>query len=431
MVIRSPYEQKPSLLIQLAPHKRDLSKPIDGKQRNGSPATRMMELLRQSSVRLGLLTNGRQWMLIDAPVNETTGYYSWDASLWAEEPLTLQAFRCLLSMSRFFNVPADETLEALLTKSALKQQEVTDQLGDQVLRAVETLVHTLDQLDKEDRRIKKDQPSLLAGIGEKELYEAALTVMMRLVFLLLAEERDLLPLGEPLYDQNYAISTLLKQLQEQADQQGEDVMGYRCDAWSRLLAVFRMVYGGVEHPDLHLPAYGGRLFDPDRFPFLEGRPTGTCWQDTPAHPLKIDNRTVLHLLNALQYLQVRVGGIVEPRRLSFRGLDIEQIGHVYEGLLDHTARRAETTILGMIGTSDSEPEATLQELEQHKEKGEESLLQYLEEITGRKATTIQKNLSQSLEKQAERSKLMEACNNKQDLFERILPFAGLITQRHL
>ena len=69
-------------------------------------------------------------------------------------------------------------------------------------------------------------------------------------------------------------------------------------------------------------------------------------------------------INALQYLQVRVGGIVEPRRLSFRGLDIEQIGHVYEGLLDHTARRAETTILGLTGTSDSEPEAILDELEQ-------------------------------------------------------------------
>jgi hypothetical protein len=426
MVIRSPYEQKPRLLIQLTPHKQDLSKPLEGKQRNGSPATRMMELLRQSGVRLGLLTNGRQWMLIDAPANETTGYYSWDASLWAEEPLTLQAFRSLLGMSRFFNVPTDETLEALLTKSALKQQEVTDQLGDQVRRAVETLVHTMDQLDKEDRRLKKDQPSLLAGISEKELYEAALTVMMRLVFLLSAEERDLLQLGELLYDQNYAVSTLLKQLQEQADQQGEDVMGYRCDAWSRLLAVFRMVYGGVEHPNLHLPAYGGRLFDPDRFPFLEGRSAGTSWQGTPARPLKIDNRTVLHLLNALQYLQVRIGGIVEPRRLSFRGLDIEQIGHVYEGLLDHTARRAQTTILGLIGTSDSEPEATLEELEQHKDKGEESLLQYLEEITGRKATTIQKNLSQALEKQTERSKLMGACDNKQDLFERLLPFAGLL-----
>jgi hypothetical protein len=187
-----------------------------------------------------------------------------------------------------------------------------------------------------------------------------------------------------------------------------------------------MVYGGVDHADLHLPAYGGRLFDPDRFPFLEGRPVGTSWQDRPARPLKIDNRTVLHLLNALQYLQIRVGGIVEPRRLSFRGLDIEQIGHVYEGLLDHTARRAETTILGLTGTSESEPEATLDELEQRNRRDPEELLAYLEEITGRKAVSIQKNLSQVLEKQTERSKLMGACENKQELFERILPFAGLL-----
>ena len=340
MIIRSPYEQKPRLLIQLYPYKQDLSKAIEGKHWKASPITRAMELLRASGMRLGLITNGREWILIDAPANDTTGYYTWDASLWAEEPLTLQAFRSLLGMERFFNVPAHETLEELLAKSALKQQEVTDQLGNQVRRAVETLVHTLDQLDKEDQRGKPDQPSLLADISEKVLYEAALTVMMRLVFLLSAEEREMLLLGDPLYDKNYAISTVLKQLQEQADQQSEDVMGYRCDAWGRLLATFRMVYGGVEHVDLRLPAYGGRLFDPDRFPFLEGRPAGTTFRDTVARPLKIDNRTVLHLLNALQYLHVRVGGVVEPRRLSFRGLDIEQIGHVYEGLLDHTAKRA-------------------------------------------------------------------------------------------
>ena len=51
------------------------------------------------------------------------------------------------------------------------------------------------------------------------------------------------------------------------------------------------------------------------------------------------NRTVLHLLEALQVLQVRLpgGGTAEARKLSFRELNIEQIGHVYEGLLDHTA----------------------------------------------------------------------------------------------
>src|SRR5439155_4251647 len=133
------------------------------------------------------------------------------------------------------------------------------------------------------------------------------------------------------------------------------------------------------------------------------------------------------LLNALQYLQVRIpGGSIEPRRLSFRGLDVEQIGHVYEGLLDHTAKRATTTILGLAGTADSEPETTLQTLEEKARKGQQELLNYLNEITGRSVVTLQKSLAQPVEKQQERSRLMEACDNKQDLFDRVLPFAGLL-----
>ncbi len=420
IAIRSPHEPKARLLVQLYPKSQGLERVVADAPWKASPATRMMELLRTTSVRLGLVTNGEQWMLIDAPVNETTGYYSWYSALWLEEPITLQAFRSLLGMERFFNVPDDETLEALLTESALKQQEVTDQLGDQVRRAVDTLVRTLDRLDKDSQR------TLLRSITEKELYEAALTVMMRLVFLLSAEERGMLLLGEPLYDQNYAVSSLLKQLREQADQHGEEVLGLRYDAWSRLLATFRMVHGGVEYPDLRLPAYGGHLFDPDRFPFLEGRPPGTSWRESHARPLAIDNRTVLHLLNALQYLQVKVpGGASEPRRLSFRGLDIEQIGHVYEGLLDHTAKKASEAILGLTGTGESEPEATLHELERHAHTGEEALLTFLQEVTGRSQLALRKSLVQQLEQQ-ERSRLMEACDNRQDLFERVLPLAGLL-----
>jgi hypothetical protein len=421
LVIRSPYEQQNRLLIQLYPYRQKLDKVLPEQRWKASPATRMMELLRASGVRLGLITNGEHWMLIDAPPNETTGYYSWYSTLWLEEPLTLRAFRSLLGMERFFNVPQEETLEALLEQSATRQQEVTDQLGDQVRRAVETLVRTLDRLDKDS------QHALLRSIAEKELYEAALTVMMRLVFLLSAEERDMLLLGDPLYDQNYAVSTMHKQLREQADQQGEEVLGLRYDAWSRLLATFRIVYGGVDYHDLHLPAYGGHLFDPDRFPFLEGRQPGTSWREQPAFPLRIDNRTVMHLLEALQYLQVKLpGGGAEPRRLSFRGLDIEQIGHVYEGLLDHTARRAGTTILGLVGKSDTEPEATLDELEVHARKGDEALLTFLQEVTGRQPASLRKQLDRRLEKQDERSRLMAACENRQDIFERVLPFAGLL-----
>src|SRR5713226_3870778 len=130
MVIHSPFIADPSLLIQLYPAKQDLEKPVHGG--HSSPATRMMELLRATNMRLGLVTNGERWMLVHAPVNETTGFYYWNADLWLEEPLTLQAFYSLLGMERFFNVPEDQRLEAMLERSALRQQEVTIQLGDQV-----------------------------------------------------------------------------------------------------------------------------------------------------------------------------------------------------------------------------------------------------------------------------------------------------------
>ena len=95
------------------------------------------------------------------------------------------------------------------TKSAANQQEVTDQLGYQVRKAVEVLIQSLDQADQDHGR------KLLADVNEEVLYESALTVMMRLVFLFCAEERELLS-GQavPVYDQNYSVSTLRKQLRE-------------------------------------------------------------------------------------------------------------------------------------------------------------------------------------------------------------------------
>lgn len=211
----------------------------------------MMELLHGTGVRLGLVTNGEHWMLVNAPKGETTGYISWYATLWQEEKLTLRAFCSLLGVERFFSVDESETIEALLAESVNSQQEVTDQLGFQVREAVEVLVQSIDRVDQDRNR------ELLVGVSEGKLYEAALTVMMRLVFLFSAEERGLLLLGDPVYDQFYAVSTLREMLREQADQNGEEILERRQDAWCRLLAVFRAVYGGIGHEALRLPAYGG------------------------------------------------------------------------------------------------------------------------------------------------------------------------------
>lgn len=423
-----PARTRPRLLLSIYRRDQKLESPVNtGGRWIASPATRMADLLHATGCELGLVTNGEHWMLVHAKVGDPSGFASWYASLWRDEKITLQSFRTLLSVRRFFAVGPEDTLAALLAESRQDQQEVTDQLGYQVRRAVEVIVHAIDRIDKDRKR------ELLRGVTEPELYEGALTVMMRLVFLFCAEERKLLLLGEPLYDQHYAVSTLAAQLRETADKHGEEVLEFRTDAWCRLLTTFRAVFGGIEHDRLRLMPYGGGLFDPDRFPFLEGRrrEPGRTWRNQSTSPLPINNRTVLHLLEALQFLQIKMaGGPAEPRRLSFRALDIEQIGHVYEGLLDHTAKKAGGPVLGLTGTREHEPEIPLATLEAKLTAGKDKLIEFLTEETGRSAKAITKDLdaADSLlgDNSANSPRLLAACDNDAALLARVRPFAALI-----
>ena len=310
VVIDEQRANKPLLLIQTYAQEVDLDATLKQDGWAATPADRMVQLCRSLGCRLGLVTNGERWMLVDAPIGAVTTFASWYARIWSQEPITLQAFVHLLGIRRFF-VDASEQLPALFDRSLKFQDEVTDALGEQVRRAVEVLIQTLDKADQDRNR------ELLHDVKERELYEAALTVMMRLVFLLSAEERGLLLMGDERYEANYALSTLRMQLRKES----EEILERRWDAWSRLLAIFRAVFGGIEHENLRLPALGGSLFDPDRFPFLEGRAKGSNWRSDAAKPLPIDNRTVLLLLEAIQQFQ--------GRTLSYRALDVEQIGYVY------------------------------------------------------------------------------------------------------
>ena len=416
---------EPRLLISVLDATQDPNKPLANRFWKVSPVDRMLFLLRGaqaqgSKVRVGLVTNGDEWVLVHVAPNETATYVTWSSELFFDEPLTLRAFVSLLGLKRFFGVADAEVIEALFAESSKDQHDVTDQLGLQVRRAVEILVQTIDRIDRDRGRV------LLKGIPEATLYESAVTVMMRLVFLFAAEEKKLLLLGTPLYDENYAVSTLHDQLQATADRHGEEVLERRHDAWSRLLATFRAVFGGIDHTDLRLPAYGGSLFDPDRFPFLEGRTPGTSWRDPgTSSPLAVDNRTVLHLLRALQRLQIRFagGGPAETRRLSFRALDIEQIGHVYEGLLDHTAKRATGLTLSLDGKK--EPEIALADLEAMRKKEKDAFPAWLAETTGRSEPAIEKALQYEIPKEDQR-RWLAVCDSRRPVYERVAPWAGLV-----
>ena len=406
-VIDEQRANKPLMLIHTYAQDVDLDATLKLDGWAATPADRMVQLCRAAGCRLGLVTNGERWMLVDAPVGAVTTFASWYARIWSQEPITLQAFVHLLGIRRFF-VDEAEQLPALFDRSLKYQDEVTDALGEQVRRAVEVLIQALDKADQDRDR------ELLRDVKEPVLYEAALTVMMRLVFLLSAEERGLLLLGDERYEANYALSTLRMQLRKES----EEILERRWDAWSRLLAIFRAVFGGIEHENLRLPALGGSLFDPDRFPFLEGRAKDSNWRIDTAKPLPIDNRTVLLLLDAIQQFQ--------GRTLSYRALDVEQIGYVYEGLLERTVKRTAEVTLELDGTKNAKaPWVKLAELESARLDGAERLAELLQERSGSSASRVRNDLAKPVDDTLA-DRLLAACHGDTSLRNRIKPFAHLV-----
>jgi Eco57I restriction-modification methylase/restriction-modification enzyme MmeI-like protein len=405
--VRRPGEP-PALLVNTYSADVALDKPLDERGLHASPAERMRMLLARTGIRSGLVTNGGEWLLVHAPAERTATFVIWYTSLLVEERITLRAFRSLLGVRRLFGVDDLETLDGLFERSRDDEREVTDQLGLQARHAVELLGSAFDRADRDAGG------ALLAHVPEHRLYEATLAVVMRVIFLLAAEARGLFPDDGP-WAESYSLTPLRSELESQADRYGIEVLERRFDAWPRLLATFRAIHGGVEHSRVRMPGYGGGLFDPSRYAFLEGN---------GAVP-RVSNRAVLHVLDALQTLEVDVPGGRERRPLSFRGLGVEQIGHVYEGLLDHTAVRADAPALGLAGTKKKEPELALSYLEQHRASDDESLLDLLVDETGRSRSALRKALA--AEPEPERvARLRVACGHDAGLVDRVLPFLGLV-----
>ena len=319
-----------------------------------SPIDRMAAMLRApgSACSIGVVTDGRWWALVSAPRRGSTASGVVDCQTWVEEPATRDAFFELLGVRRLVGGTAQHRLPALFDRSVLAAEEITEALGAQVRRAVELVVTALSEAARD-----------VAGEGGKDgdglpadahrVYEAVVTVMMRAVFLLFAEERGLLP-AQSLYTGGYGLATVLDALEERARDEGEESMDGTSLTWHRLLATSRALYGGVNAEDMRIPAYGGSLFDPERFPFLTATDAGG------ALLLTVSDRVMLHVLRSLQTARLKGQ---EARRLSFRDIDVEQIGYIYEGLLGYTCARAAETVLGLRGKEGEEPEVPLSVLE--------------------------------------------------------------------
>ena len=107
-------------------------------------------------------------------------------------------------------------------------------------------------------------------------------------------------------------------------------MDQRYGAWARLLVLFRLIYQGARHDKMRIPGRKGYLFDPDRYPFLEGRPNARAHEiQIPRVPDGVLYRVLTQLL------------ILDGERLSYRNLDVEQIGSVYEAMMGFELHVAE------------------------------------------------------------------------------------------
>ncbi|MGA4902720.1 Eco57I restriction-modification methylase domain-containing protein [Streptomyces griseoincarnatus] len=370
-------------------------------------ADRAAELCRAREVPLALLTNGREWALVHARPKEATTIAVFDADLWTEEPILARAFASLLTASRVIRPSLDaegrptDSTAGLFARTADARSEVTDTLGRQVREAVSLLVAEVSRLDRESGG------ELLRDVPAQQVYEGALTVMMRLVFLLYAEEQRLLPSGDELYDASYAVGPLHDELSKAQSLHGDE-LGDRVEAtWPRLLAVFAAIHGGSTHDQLWIPPYGGSLFDPSRFPWLV--------------PAKVTDRVVFEILDALLTLRARKG-FKGKERLSYKGLDVEQIGHVYEGLLEYGCHWAEEPYVGVSFGRDRKYEAVLSlaRLEEWAAAG--TLAEQVAAASGTKPATVAAAQAKS---GAVTVELETACGSDPALVERAAVFSGL------
>ncbi len=312
----------------------------DGKQlgrgRRRRVVSQALGWLRAGSQRLALLTNGRQWRLLFAGLDYDASC-EWDLELWFQEgglAPQVTALRALLRPDLWTPETdgGDPPLLQAIRDTRKGQAELSEVLGERVREAVEVLIQGHGDVLKEQ----------CADIDPADIYRAACRVAMRLVVVLFAEARELLPRENALYHESYGLNGLLKRLQRDAAH--GVAMDQSHGAWPRVLALFRLVRDGSHFPDLPVTQYGGELFAP-----------GSDGTDGVARALAVYENAcfdgeampdwdVYEMLRLLTRTTVRIrqgrGSIRTPVPVDFSDLSSEYIGVLYEGLLDYELKTA-------------------------------------------------------------------------------------------
>ena len=300
-----------------------------------SPQKKFERLLYETGIPIGLIFQETAIRLVYRPESQQSGYITFplEAMLKPAGRLACTALKALLNHQRI-HVSADPAAAAhILAESRKYQNEVSTQLAEQVLAALFELIKGFEAADEESRG------RLLAGLRDRadrthEIYEGLLTVLMRLVFLLYAEERETFPSDDLFVRTTRSPGCLRGSSRTRAPSRhdGPALRGLGPPDQPVPAGPRRGAYESDSDGKLvNDPGAARRPFDPPLFPFLEGRPASEPGGRAPVLP-RVADGTVLRVLRNLLYLG--------QERLSYRSLEVEQIGSVYEAVMGYRVEAA-------------------------------------------------------------------------------------------
>jgi len=315
-----------------------------------NPGAQVVSLLGRGDVPYVIVTNGKLWRLYAAEAHSrATNYYEIDLEEALASPDRAEAFRYfwLFFRMRAF-VPHDEVRNgetrtlSFLDRMVEDSQVFAKQLGERLKERVfeEIFPHFAEGFIEYIRQQEGKQAEIDQGRLDN-IYQGTLTFLYRLMFLLYAEARDLLPVKEVRGYWEVSLERLKREIAERAGNIYDEApnklrKAYRADStelYDRLNELFRVIDQGA--PDLNVPRYNGGLF------ITEPRQDSTSQEAITARFLlehKIPDRYLALGLDRLaRDLDDKTHALV---MVDFKSLGVRQLGSIYEGLLEFKLRIA-------------------------------------------------------------------------------------------
>ncbi|MGI9179612.1 MAG: Eco57I restriction-modification methylase domain-containing protein, partial [Longimicrobiaceae bacterium] len=307
------------------PLDRELRDPRD-RLTNTNPSFQIVNYLVATGVDWGILTNGREWRLYSMRARSRVDtYYAVDLQRILEAE-NLESFRYFYHFFRAAAFQSDPHsgrgfLDAVLERSVTYGAELEERLKRIIFDEVfEHLAAGFVAGRRERGRVETEETL-------REVYAGTLRLLYRLLFVLYAESRDLLPLRGGYA--RYSLTRIKREVAEWIDR-GDPLSGVSNNFWNDLVALFRILERG--DPELGVPQYNGSLF-------RSGSPqSGPVTGAAGERHRFLDEHGIAdrYLLPALDRL-TRAG---ERHFIDYKSLSVEQLGTIYEGLLEFRLRLA-------------------------------------------------------------------------------------------